>query len=136
MLQEKLAEIEACLSKHRWVKYCFRVNIFPESMIKECNKSKLALCESNTLRIKEKKIRDLIESIAPEWWGDDTKIVINRTVKCERHRGGNDGISWIIWLGDFSLCRVNQSSWCDLKSGSCAEIFHQGVVHGDCFDWW
>ena len=72
MLQEKLVEIEACLSKRRWVKHCLRVNIVPASMIKECNECKLALCESNTLRIKEKKethIRDLIESIAPEWRG-------------------------------------------------------------------
>jgi len=23
-------------------------------------------------------------------------------VQCERHRDGNDGLSWIIWLGDFT----------------------------------
>ena len=73
-------------------------------MIKECNTCKVALCESDTLRIrgrKETHIRDLIEIIDPECWGDDTKIIINRNVKCERHRDGNDGLSWIIWLGDF-----------------------------------
>ena len=71
----------------------------------EHNNYKIALCESNTLRTKEKKethLRDLIESIAPEWWGDDTKIIVNRNVKCKRHRDGNDGLSWILWLGDFT----------------------------------
>ena len=64
----------------------------------ECKNCKVALCESNTLRIKEKKethMRDVIESVAPEWRGDDTKTIINRNVKCERHRDGNDGLSWI-----------------------------------------
>ena len=86
------------------VKTCLRTNIVPESMMQQQKNCKVALCESNTLRIREKKethIRDLIESIAPEWWGDDPKIVINRNVKCERHRDGNDSLSWIIWLGDF-----------------------------------
>ena len=23
-------------------------------------------------------------------------------MKCERHRDGNDGLSWIVWLGDFT----------------------------------
>ena len=32
--------------------------------------------------------------------GDTTKIIINKNEKCERHRDGNDGLSWIIWLGD------------------------------------
>jgi len=105
MLQEQLAEIEECLSNRRWQNHCLRANIVPKSMIKEHNNYKIALCESNTLRTKEKKethLRDLIESIAPEWWGDDTKIIVNRNVKCERHRDGNDGLSWIIWLGDFT----------------------------------
>ena len=96
MLQEKLVEIEDCLPQRRWVKNCLRTNIVSESMIQRQNNCKVALCESNTLRIREKKeshIRDLIESIAPEWWGDTTKIIINKNVECERHRDGNDGLS-------------------------------------------
>ena len=75
MLQEKLVELEDCLSKRRWVKNCLGANIVPESMIQQRNICKVALCESNTLKMREKKethLRDLIESIAPEWWGDDT----------------------------------------------------------------
>ena len=34
--------------------------------------------------------------------GDDTKIIINWNVERERHRDGDDGLSWIIWLGDFT----------------------------------
>ena len=78
MLQEKLVEIDDCLSKRRWVKHCLRTNIVPKSMVKECNNCKVALCESNTLRLKEKKgthIKDLIESIAPEWWGVTPRLL-------------------------------------------------------------
>ena len=81
------------------MKDCLRVNIVPESMIQQHSSCKVALCESNTVRMREKKethTRDLIESIAPEWWGGDAKIVLNRDVKCERDRDGNDGSSWII----------------------------------------
>ena len=72
MLQAKLVELEDCLSKRRWVKDCLRVKIVPESMIQQRKSCKVALCESNTLRMREKEetqIRDLIKSIAPEWWG-------------------------------------------------------------------
>ena len=98
-------ELEDCLSKRRWLKDCLRVNIVPESMIQQRSSCKAVLCESNTLRMKEKKeihIRDLVESIAPEWRGGETKIMLNRNVKCERHRDGTDGLSGIIWLGDFT----------------------------------
>jgi hypothetical protein len=44
----------------------------------------------------------MTKRIAPEWWGDDTKITVNRNVTCKRHRDGNDGLSWISWLGDFT----------------------------------
>ena len=72
MLQEKLAEIEECLANRRRQNHRLRVNIVPKSMIKENNNYKIALCQSNTLRTKEKKethLKDLIESIAPELWG-------------------------------------------------------------------
>ena len=70
MLQEKLVEIEDCRSKRRLVKTCFRKNIVPKNMIKEYPNCKMAQCDSNTLRTEEKKethIKDLSESIAPEW---------------------------------------------------------------------
>ena len=34
--------------------------------------------------------------------GDDTRICINRNVQCERHKDGNKGHSYILWLGDFT----------------------------------
>ena len=48
MLQEKLAEIEECLSNRRWQKHCLKTNIIPTSTIEEHNNYKVALCESNT----------------------------------------------------------------------------------------
>ena len=43
-----------------------------------------------------------IEAIAPEWWGDETRICINRNVQCKRHKDGNKGHSYILWLGDLA----------------------------------
>ena len=72
MLQERLVERGDRRSNRRWQKHCLRAYIVPKCMIKDYNNYKVALCESNTLRKKEKKethLKDLIESIAPEWWG-------------------------------------------------------------------
>ena len=54
------------------------------------------------LHPKEKELWGLIKSIAPEWWGDDvTHVLVNRNVTCRRHKDGNDGHSYILWLGDY-----------------------------------
>ncbi len=64
------------------------------------------MVESNSPQPKKYKLdRELIkaiEDIAPEWWGDDTRICINRNVQCERHKDGNKGHSYILWLGNFT----------------------------------
>ena len=68
-------------------------------------KTKIALVESEAPQRRCRTDRELlaaIEHIAPEWWGDDTKVSINRNVKCERHRDGNQGHSYVLWLGDFT----------------------------------
>ena len=63
---------------------------------------KIALLQSEVLPKKEVELRELIKSIAPEWWGDEeTKVLLNKNVTCKRHRDGNDGHSYILWLPDY-----------------------------------
>ena len=53
---------------------------------------------------KSKIDRDLvkaIEDISPEWWGEEARICINRNAQCKRHKDGNKGYSYMLWLGDF-----------------------------------
>ncbi len=59
---------------------------------------------SNVLnkRETEPELHDAIKEVAPEWWGEDTQITLNKELVCKRHKdNGNDGHSWILWFGDF-----------------------------------
>ena len=93
--------LEELLSKRYWNKHCLRANIVPPEKIQLSGTFKLAMCETKTPRKQETKLIELISSIAPEW-GPDSSITLNRNVQCERHKDGNDGQSWILWLGDFT----------------------------------
>ena len=103
--KEKLDHIEEMLNKRRWAKDCLRANIAEPHQItyRGVKKNvKIALVQSEGLPKKETELRGLIESIAPEWWGDETKVLLNKNVTCKRHRDGNDGHSYILWLGDYT----------------------------------
>jgi hypothetical protein len=66
-------------------------------------KTKLALVESNVLGKTERLLKEAIQLTAPEWWDDETKLTLNRNVKCERHKdGGNRNHSYVLFLGDFT----------------------------------
>jgi hypothetical protein len=95
--------LEFLLANRRWDPTCLRVNIARPGLVKVCKTVKRVSLESNTLRGGvDALVRKAIEAIAPEWWGDETKIIVNRNVTCERHVDKNDGHSWILWLGDFT----------------------------------
>jgi hypothetical protein len=97
--------VEDLLRERKWENRCLRSNIVPPDKIKMWKTVKVALCESNAPRkdrVIDRKLTAAIEAIAPEWWGEgDTRISMNRNVKCEKHRDGNKGYSYILWLGDF-----------------------------------
>ena len=97
--------VEQLMAARRWHKRRLRTNIArPEDVIL-CNKTKIALVESEVPQRRYRKDRELtqaIEDIAPEWWGEDTRMSINRNVQCERHKDGNKGHSYVLWLGDFT----------------------------------
>jgi hypothetical protein len=103
--KEKLEQLEEMLNKRRWAKDCLRANIAEDSQIvmRGVKKNvKIAVLQSEVLPLKEVELRELIREIAPEWWGDETKVLLNKNVQCKRHRDGNDGHSYILWLGCYT----------------------------------
>ena len=95
--------LEFLLTHRIWDPTCLRANVAQPEDIRICGTVKRAYVESNTLRPKgvDSLVRKAIEDIAPEWWGDETKIIVNRNLTCKRHTDHNDGHSWILWLGEF-----------------------------------
>ncbi len=98
--------VERLMATRTWRKRCLRANIVKPEDVYIYKKTKLALVESDSPQPRkskrDKELVEAIEEIAPEWWGDETRICINRNVKCERHKDGNKGHSYILWLGDFT----------------------------------
>lgn len=95
-------EVLSLLRSRRWDSSCRRTNIArPEDVIVS-GTFKKARVQSNKLRDSEVDLLFAIQRIAPEWH-DDTNVIVNKNVVCERHRDGyNIGRSWILWLGDFT----------------------------------
>ena len=95
--------VELLLRNRRWEPICLRSNIaFPEQ-IEQIKKTKRARLDSNACgsTTTDRLLRAALKDIAPEWWGDETHIVVNRNVQCARHIDANYGHSWILFLGDF-----------------------------------
>ena len=96
-------EVKRLLEKRRWAKTCLRVNIAAPEEIEVRGKVKVAHLRSNILRKdKEPELCEAIKGIAPEWWGDETRVTLNKDVVCQKHRDGNEGYSWMLWLGDYT----------------------------------
>ena len=97
-----MEEIEKMLATRRWAKDCLRVNITEPEDIIQRGTIKISKLQSEVLPKKEVALREAIQAIAPEWWGDETQVLVNRNVKCKKHIDKNDGHSYILWLGDFT----------------------------------
>ena len=95
--------VEFLMARRKWRNCCLRTNIVPQEKIEMWKKTKLALVESNALGKSERLLREAIQLIATEWWGDETKFALNRNVQCEKHRdSGNREHSYVLFLGDFT----------------------------------
>ncbi len=98
--------VEKLIQLRKWQNRCLRSNIVRPEDVFLYKKTKLALVESNSPQPKrnrlDRALLKAIEDIAPEWWGADTRLCVNRNVQCERHKDGNEGHSYILWLGDFT----------------------------------
>ena len=104
---EKLQEL---MDKRKWVKHCLRLNVAQPEDIKMSGSIKAAKIYSNVLnkRDREPELYDAIKELAPEWWGEDTQITLNKDLVCKRHKDhGNKEHSYILWLGDFTGGALN-----------------------------
>ena len=103
-------QLEELMAKRKWKNNCLRVNVAQPEDVVTHGKVKVANIYSNVLnkREKEPELYDAIKELAPEWWGDDTQITLNKDLVCKRHRDhGNKEHSWILWLGDFTGGALN-----------------------------
>ena len=99
---EKLLEL---MSKRKWVKHCLRLNVAQPEDIKMSRSIKAAKIYSNVLnkREKEPELYDVIKEVAPEWWGDETQITLNKDLVCKRRNDhGYKEHSCVLWLGNFT----------------------------------
>ena len=103
--------VEFLLRNRRWDPTCLRVNIAKPDQIELRKKTKRVRLESNVCSgaTTDRLLRKAIEAIAPEWWDDETQVVLNRNVQCARHIDSNDGHSWILWLGDTTRAALSSS---------------------------
>jgi hypothetical protein len=103
-------KVEDLLVKRKWKGTCLRLNIAQKDDIITSGKSgnfKVEKVMSSLLPNKEKELKEAIQYIAPEWWVDETQVILSNNVTCKRHKDSNVGHSWIIFLGDFeggALC--------------------------------
>jgi hypothetical protein len=97
-----MEDIEKMLESRRWAKDCLRVNITEPDKIIQRGKVKISLLQSEVLPKKETALRAAIQATAPEWWGDETQVLVNKNVQCKKHIDANDGHSYVLWLGDYS----------------------------------
>ena len=98
-------KVEDLMTKRKWVKHCLRTNCAPpEGCVMTTGNIKVAKIYSNLLwqRDKEPELYDAIRDIAPEWWEGETRIILNKDLVARRHKDGNKGHSWVLWLGDFT----------------------------------
>ena len=95
--------VEFLMARRKWRNMCLRANIVTKDRIEMYKKTRLALAESNALGKSERLLREAIQLVAPEWWGDETKFCLNRNVQCEKHKdSGNRDHSYVLFLGDFT----------------------------------
>ena len=73
-------EIEKMLESRKWAKDCLRINITEPDKIIQRGKVNISLLQSEVLRKdREMALREHIKTIAPEWWGDETQVLSNKT---------------------------------------------------------
>ena len=99
----KMDRVEELLRARKWCNTCLRANIAAPDTIQQRGMLKVAHLRSNVVkRDKEPALYEAIKDIAPEWWDDETRVTVNQDVTCKRHRDGNTGHSWMLWLGDYT----------------------------------
>ena len=82
--------LEDLMVKRKWVKHCRRTNCAAPEDIQLTGKVKVAKIYSNLLykREKEPELYDAIKAVAPEWWDDETRMILNKDLVAQRHKDG------------------------------------------------
>ena len=100
--------VEFLLDNRTWSKTCLRENIAdPEDLVLSKNGKfrRVALMSNNVAHkiAQDRLLRKALSEIAPEWWGEDTQITVNKNVECKPHMDKNNAeYSYICFLGDYS----------------------------------
>ena len=126
-----MERVEELMAKRKWVKHCLRTNCAAPEDCMMTGKIKVAKIYSNLLwqREKEPELYDAIQSIAPKWWGGDTRSILNKDSFAKRHTDGNQGHSWCLCLGDFAPGGgLNFGDGCKIE-GKCQWFNIDGQMH-------
>ena len=77
--------LENLMAKRKWVKRCLRTNCAAPEDIQLTGKVKVAKIYSNFLykREKEPELYDAIKAVAPEWWDDETRMILNKDLMAQ-----------------------------------------------------
>ena len=100
--------MEILLSNRTWTQTCLRQNIAkPEDIeTSKDDRFKRVALQSDLVHNHTKQdqlLRQALSQIAPEWWGDETQITINKNVVCQPHVDKNNAeYSYICFLGGYS----------------------------------
>ncbi len=87
---------------------------------------------SNVLnsRGKEPELYDVINGVAPEWWGDDTQNILNKDFVCKRNRDhANKELYWILWPGDFTGEALNFDDGAQVKGTGVRRKINGHIHH-------
>lgn len=98
-------EVEELLVKCKWQPNCLRLSIAEQKDMCVSGKSgkfEVANVQSNMIQEPERDLKVAINLIAPEWWDDETQVILNENVMCKRHKDSNVGHSWVTWFGDYT----------------------------------
>ena len=99
-----MERVEELMPKRKAVKHCLRTNCAAPEDCVMAGKIKVAKIYPNLLwqREKEPELYDAIKEVAPEGWDDENRIILNKDLVAKRHKDGNKGHSWLLWLGDYT----------------------------------
>jgi hypothetical protein len=97
-------KVEGLMATRKWNKHCPRTNVAQPEQIEHQGKVKVAKMYSSLVKAggTEPELYDAIKDIAPEWWDEDTQIILKKDFTCKRQKDGNKEHSWLLRLGDFT----------------------------------
>jgi hypothetical protein len=99
-----LEKVEELMATRKCNKHCLIMNVAQPEQLEHQGNVKVTKIYSNLVKAggKEPELYDAIKDIPPEWWDEDTQIILNKDLAFKRNKDGNKEHSWLLWLGDFT----------------------------------